>query len=207
MPKTPTAEPAAKKTTPPAHKAAAERPHKGLTQTQEEIADLASDILLNGGRREDLIPMLSGLLRHQRRRRSYTGPREYRSAEKAEQEVADYADSYKDQWYRDLAKLWPEKKVEVEDDSAGPTAVKAMVQADLRRWLRGHFEQFLTDTNGLEPIWLLNEVLEYVESTSGDLAEAFAQAIGSADTYVRVPVEHKKRIEEYVEFLTKEKSD
>lgn len=118
MPKTATAEASTKKGATTERKPTMERPHKGLTQTQEEIADLASDIQLNGGARQDLIPILSGLLRHQRRRRSYVQVCEHRSAEKAEQDAGDFADSYKDQWYRHLAKHWPEKKVEAgEDDS------------------------------------------------------------------------------------------
>jgi hypothetical protein len=40
---------AARKPATAERKVAVERPHKDLTQIQEEVADLASDILLNGG--------------------------------------------------------------------------------------------------------------------------------------------------------------
>jgi hypothetical protein len=65
-----TKNPGAKKPAAAERKPPIERPHKNLTQTQEEVANLASDILLNGGEREDVNLLLTALLRHRVRRRS-----------------------------------------------------------------------------------------------------------------------------------------
>jgi hypothetical protein len=52
-------------------KTAIERPHKYLIRIQEEVADLASDILLNGGAQEDVDSILTALLRHRYKRLSF----------------------------------------------------------------------------------------------------------------------------------------
>jgi hypothetical protein len=52
-----------KKQAPPARKPVSEKPQKDLTPAQEEVADLASDLLMNGGSQQDLDVLLTALFR------------------------------------------------------------------------------------------------------------------------------------------------
>ena len=188
--------------------AAVARPHKNLTQTQEQVADIASDILLNGGARQDLELLLGALARHHYRNQSFSrGPLESGSLSAAQLDAnaTAYATRLREDWYRDLAKHWPERKAEVEDSERGSATrpVTEMVRANIRASAQAQFEQFLTDTDGIEPVWLLNEILDNVNAGI-DMGEAIYSTMDRAEIYVRVPPEHKERIEEFVAFLQKE---
>ncbi|MGA8029385.1 MAG: hypothetical protein WB992_19765 [Bryobacteraceae bacterium] len=187
-----------------------ERPHKGLTQIQEELCYLASDILLNGGAQKDVSLMLTALLRHDWRRRSYTRPTEAgANAAVVDHGAQEYAARLVDDHHRRLASGWPAPKSKSKDGQDNPKlrTVTEMVRADILASLRQQFEDFLDDADGIEKVWLLNEVLEDVNSGI-DLPEAFYYAVRSIDElYVRVPWEHKKRIEEFVGLLEKEETN
>jgi len=190
---------------------AVERPHKNLTQIQEEVADIASDILLNGGARQDLELLLGALARHHYRNMSFSRGRLESgslSAAQLDASAREYATTIREDWYWDLSKHWPERKAEAEDSERASAArpVTEMVRANIRASAQAHFEQFLTDTDGIEPIWLLNEVLENFNS-GRDLGEAIWDAMDRAEIYVKVPYEHKDRIEEFVASLEKEEPD
>ena len=138
-------------------KTAVERPHENLTQTQEQVADIASDILLNGGAREDLELVLGALARHHYRNMSFSrGPVGCGSLSAAQLDAraTAYATRIREDWYRDLAKHWPGRKAEAEGSERLPVArpVTEMVRANIRASAQAQFEQFLTDTDGIEPI-------------------------------------------------------
>ena len=211
MPKTAIAVANTKKPATAERKTAVERPHKNLTQTQEEIADLASNMLLNGGARQDLDLLLTALARHQYRNMSFArGPldRGSSSADEINARAEERAALLTEDWYRDLARHWPEPKAEAEGFESGSVArpVTEMVSANIRASARQQFDQFLTDVHGIEPVWLVNEILENVNSGS-DMGEAIYYPMDRAEIYVRVPWEHRQRIEEFVAFLEKGESD
>ena len=200
-----------KKPAPAERKTAVERPHKNLTQTQEQVADIASDILLNGGAREDIELVLGALARNHYRNMSFArGPvgGGSLSAAQLDARATAYATRIREDWYRDLAKHWPERKAEAEGSERVPVArpVTEMVSANIRASARRQFEDFLTDARGIEPVWLLNEILENYNSEQ-DMGEAIYSPMDRAEIYVRVPPEHKERIEEFVAFLQKEETD
>jgi hypothetical protein len=53
-----------KKQAPPARRPTSVKPHRDLTPTQDEVADLPSDLIMNGGSEQDLNLFLRALLRH-----------------------------------------------------------------------------------------------------------------------------------------------
>jgi hypothetical protein len=84
--------------------------------------------------------------------------------------------------------------------------VTEMLSANIRASARQQFDRFLTDARGIEPVWLLNEILENYNSDQ-DMGDAIYSPMDRAEIYVRVPPEHKERIEEFVAFLQKEEAD
>jgi hypothetical protein len=205
MPKTATTTPSPKKTVTTQRSTAVERPHRNLTRIQEEVADIASDILLYGGSRQDLDLILTALARHNYMHMSFarhqSGPKPvelYKSAN-------EYANARREEWYRHLCQHWPETKAEAEDQQKNtePRPVTEMVRANIRESLRDAIDEILTDTDGIETIWLLNEIVSDIK-TGIDPGEAIYYAMDTAEIYVRVPRAHQKRIEEFVAFLEKE---
>jgi hypothetical protein len=185
-------------------KTAVERPHKDLTEVQEQVADLASDILLNGGAREDVDLLLKALLRHRIRRMSFNrGPWAIDAAE-SDRSANGSAILLADKVYQHLAKYWPEKKdgSEHRPTKPVPNTVAEMMRANVRQSLREEFDEFLTDEAGIEPVWLFNQVL-HLTNCGNDLVEHFCRIMDTAGIYVRVPWEHKERVKEFVAFLEK----
>lgn len=180
-----------------------ERPHKTLTRTQEEMADLASDLLLNGGAYDDVNLLLTALLRHQYRRYSFGGRSEYNSPEKQEQGAAQHAERRRPQHYMSLFTCWPKEAPIADGKPVLPKTVTEMVRANIRGSLEDAFDAFMTDSEGIEPCWLLNEILQDANN-EGDLAKGIHYALDQSTVYVRVPLKHHERIEEFVEFLEKE---
>jgi thymidylate synthase ThyX len=123
---------------------AIERPHKDLTEIQEEIASLASDILLNGGAREDVDLMLTALLRHRVRRTS--GGRHFQAEDpaKADQGANWSAQHLAERFYQGLAKHWPEKRPASADtpQKPAPTTVADLMRTNVRAHLIENFEEF-----------------------------------------------------------------
>jgi len=58
----------------------------------------------------------------------------------------------------------------------------------------------LNSVDGIEPVWVLNEVLEDVNNGE-DLGKAFHYALDHAGIYIRVPAEHEESVREYLEAL------
>jgi hypothetical protein len=58
---------------------------------------------------------------------------------------------------------------------------------------------------GVESCWLFNEVLGF-HNAGEDIVEEFCRIMDLQEVYVRVPWQHKKRIEEFVAFLEKERA-
>ena len=198
MPKTATAAPAAKKQTAPAP----ERPHKDLSPVQEEVADLASRILLNGGEREEVETFLRALALYQWKQKSFMkSPRINQSEDAAL--TSTRVTRTVDHWYLELAKHWPAKPsvTPARHYSEQPERpVTEMVRANIRESFKEEIDHFLTDREGIEPVWLLREVIEEVNAGQ-ELATAIWFAFDRADMYVRVPHRHKERIQEFAKFL------
>lgn len=183
----------------PAHqsKPAVERPHKGLTAIQEELADLASQIILYGGLRQDVELFLTALIRHQYRHRSFVLAEHAEIVAIRQQDIVRWVASA----YAELRKDWPATRgapATVEQPVA--STVAELVRANVRDSLRDQFERFLTDENGIESAWLLNEILQYVES-GDDLTKAIYHAMDRAHIYIRVPNIYAKQVREYLELL------
>lgn len=176
------------------------RPHKHLSATQEELADLASQMILDGGAQEDIELLLTALARHQYRNYSFNH---------LDGGLPDFARRCKERvplvlarWNADLRQDWARKEVEHESASVSTAKYKTitdMVRADIRRSIRSEFEQFLSDRE-VEPIWALNEILEYVNAGE-DLGTAIYYVMDRADIYIRVPDVYAKQVREYVELL------
>jgi hypothetical protein len=186
---------------------AAKRPHKDLTRTQEEIADIASNILLYGGAQQDVDLILTALARHQYMHLSFAKHAKGDDLAELYQKANEYAKIYRERWYRALCQHWPEKKDERDNKPASLSErpVTEMVRANIRESLRDRVERLLTDNNGIEAIWLLAEIVNDINN-GHEPGEAIWFALDRADMYVRVPRKHKKRIEEFVAFLEKEEA-
>ena len=192
--------PKAKQTkTPPA---ISERPHKNLSQSQEEIADICSDIVLNGGAREDVSTLLTILARHSYMHRSFARGRSRVDHEELAASAERYAARMNQEWYVDLAKHWSAQREETKDEPAqlGQRPVTEMVRANIRESLREAFDEFLADSDGIEPAWLLHEIID-VANGEKDLAIGIRYALRDSSIYVRVPAKLKARVEDFVKFL------
>ena len=86
-------------------KVVAERPHKGLTETQEELAELASDMLMNGGARDDMDSLLFALDQHWYRRGYARSDQSTVEIDKNIEERNRRHGTFVERWYRDLAKI------------------------------------------------------------------------------------------------------
>jgi hypothetical protein len=179
-----------------------EKPHKDLTSTQEEVAALASDIILNGGDRAEVIPFLAALQRYRFKRLSVVDS----SHTPAEWEEVAVSRGMKDAEadYQDLAHCWPDRAAAQPVGAADvpkPTTVKEMVFANVREELRDRLDQFLSDQAGLESFWLLNEILAYVHDAGYDLAQAFTTAMHSDKTYVRVSWSQADKVQGFIKLI------
>jgi hypothetical protein len=198
MPQTTTTQ-ITKKQAPLARKPTSVKPHRDLTPTQEEVADLASDLLINGGSQQDLYLLLTALFRHQYRKFSF-------AKEATEATVAARAEQWLHRSSQQIIKHWPEP-VEDPAKEPTPTTVKEIARTNVRRELQMQYEEFVTRTYGLEPIWMLNEILEYCTSGAYDLAKSFAVVMDADDTYVRVPWSQADKVRAFVELIAEKESN
>jgi hypothetical protein len=190
-----------KKQAPPARRPPSEKPQKDLTPTQEEIADLASDLIMNGGSRQDLDPFIRVLLRHQYRKFIH-------AQDASEATVNEYANRWCEQHALRLVKQWPEPIKRPAADDTKPKTVAEMARANVRHELRDHFEDsFAESTDGLEPLWMLNEILTYCTDTGYDLVKAFTAAMDLDDTYVRVPWSQADKVRALVALIAEKESE
>jgi hypothetical protein len=183
-----------KKQAPPARRPPSVKPHRDLTPTQDEVADLASDLIMNGGSQQDLSLFLRALLRH-----------EYRKHGFGKKASTDHIDATVSQWLdrssQRIMKQWPDPIEGSNVEGVKPKTVVEMAQANVRRELKDQFAEFLAREDGLEPIWLLNDILTYCTSAGYDLAEAFAVVMDADDIYVRVPWSQADKVRAFVKLL------
>jgi hypothetical protein len=193
-----------KKQAPPVHTPVSEKPHKNLTRIQEEVAELCSDLILSGGSRDDVLPFLAAAYRHKYRRFSHAD-----GAIALNDDAIAYGNTYVEDAYQHLVRRWPEpsEKPADDDDNSKRTTVKEIAQADLRSQLRKRFEKFLCDTEGLEAIWLWNEILiQYDGDAEIDFATAISKVVDNYDDYVRVHWEKADKVRKFAALLGDEEA-
>lgn len=192
-----------KKHTPPVHKPVSEKPHKNLTRIQEEVAGLCSDLLLTGGSRDDVMPFLAAAYRHKFRRSSYVaGDATWNN------HVILCGNNHAEDAYQHLVRRWPEptEKPAEDDDDAKRTTIKEIAQADLRNRLRTNFEKFLCNTDGVEALWLWNEILIQYADGEIDFADAISKVVDHYDDYVRVHWQKADKVRKFAELLGDEEA-
>jgi hypothetical protein len=185
----------------PARRPASEKPQRDLTPTQEEMADLASDLIMNGGSRQDLDPFVRVLLRHQSRKVFH-----------GEKDLEATVNGYANQWFEEhslrLVKQWPDPIKRPTADDTKPKTVAELAKANVRRELRDHFEDFFADAgDGVESLWMLNEILTYCTDTGYDLVKAFAVVIAEDDTYIRVPWSQADKVRAFTKLIAEKESE
>ena len=207
----PTATPsiATKKIAPATKAVRALPPHRELTQAQEEVVDLCCQLILHGGRRQEVIPFLTTLYRHQYLNRSFVGG-EWRTSEQWAAEAKDWAGVRAEEAFQSLVRQWPEPKKgsaeEATDKRPSPGTIKKIVQTDLRSRLSTQFKEFLSDTEGIEAIWCLNEILEFYNAESEDLIEAVSDVVDNHDCYIRVHMKDAKKVKEFAELVSSDRA-
>src|SRR5579884_2723715 len=147
----------------PTRTIALDRPHRDLTETEEEVADLASQMILYGGAREDVELLLTAVGRHRWRR--FTFNRASREADIDKSGEAYVIETVAD-WFQRLSSRWRNKlqpRTSPENPNFSRT-VTEMVRADIRRLVRRQLEDLLSNESGIETAWALNEILEWVNS-------------------------------------------
>jgi hypothetical protein len=190
-----------KKQAPPVRRPTIEKPQRDLTPTQEEMADLASDLIMNGGSRQDLDPFVRVLLRHQFRKFIC-------AQDTSEATVNEYANRWFEQHSVRLVKQWSDPIKRPTADDTKPKTVAELARANVRHELRDHFEDFFADArDGVEPLWMLNEILTYCTDTGYDLVKAFTAALDLDDTYVRVPWSQADKVRAFVKLIEEREAD
>jgi hypothetical protein len=161
-------------------------------------------MLMNGGTQTDVELLLRSLQQHEHRRfLSQFGKR--KTGAQIEQDVEEFSENHHDTAYRDLAKSWPDAKAPMAEADPGKKVVD-LVRCNIRSELRDSFEEFMADLNGVESAWLLNDILQNVNSGGeyADLAFSFDVAIDRSDeTYIRVPWNFRKKVREFIALLDK----
>lgn len=174
------------------------RPHKTLTSTQERVADLASRMILHGGDPEDIRILLIALARYESRIRCFN---------REEKELRERAMVTAARWQANLQQSWPKSNNQIAvSPELEATTVAEMVRADIRTRVRRHFEEFVSEKPGIEPIWLLNEILE-ITNSGEDMAKAIFYSLDDAGIYVRVPSQHEARVREFIALLDPESAN
>ena len=160
-----------------------------LTAIQIQAAELAADLIMNGGAHDDVSGLLYNLLAHRYRRitpdLSVLGPH--------------FVEHAWEEWYRDLSKHWPEK-ISL-PARPNPTEVVEMARENARRRLESIFFDDFMGSASPEDVYFLREILENCHNVGMSLPAAFAFETTSNSTYVSVPYKHVKLVEKYVELL------
>ena len=160
-----------------------------LTETQERVCELASDMILNGSDAKSIEMFLSGLVRHDRKRRY---PDLHGRDEAA---VTDTVSC----WTKALIRNWPNKKPDVERPE--PTTVTEMVCSNVRGELEQHFQDFMTTVGDLAEVYLLRDVLRDWYTQHNELGEAFSYQIDASHTYVKVSWKRHKQLRAFARAL------
>lgn len=139
---------------------ATDRPHRRLTQTQEEIADPASQMILYGGAEEDVEMFLTAIARHRLRHVQFST----RCGDKLDNSTRALAVEWAARWLRDLGSRWRKNEPStITGNSELARNVTEMVRADIRRFAQKQFEEFLSRADGIEPLWALRDILNEVQ--------------------------------------------
>lgn len=179
------------------------RASRELTELQEQVCDLAGDLIVNGGHEDDVDELLFAVMAHFWRRRFPDYPR---SQEEREKNAVDFAEKHRASWLKRLARHWPEEPTPRAVEPL-PQTVSEMVRANDRGVLKERFEDFMREVEGLADIHLLSDVLNDWSGGNNQLPEAFAYQIGRSDTYVKVPQAYLEQVQKLVQVLTEGKSD
>ncbi|MGI8745979.1 MAG: hypothetical protein ACR2NN_26045 [Bryobacteraceae bacterium] len=171
-------------------------PGRELTETQQTACDLAADLIINGGDEDDVHQLLWGILGHNFRRRFPGWPSDPAERDK---KAEDHILALKGRWYAKLAKQWSEPIARRKRPI--PNTVGEMARDNARRRLERVFYEDYVGGAPTEDVYLLQEILEDAYGSGKSLPDAFAYKIGADHTWVKVPDEHVKRVEQFIELV------
>jgi hypothetical protein len=171
------------------------------SELQLLVSNLASELIMNGGRRADVENLIRGLAGHD----FYLS---FHNNEYADPENREISEGEVDHWFKRLSCEWPKKKREPSDLPL--TTVSDQVRANVRGEIRDGIEWFMA-RGRMHELYLMREVLRGFEGTTrgadSDMAESvlaseFMYEVGrGGETYVKVPRRFIGLIEEYVALL------
>ncbi|MGI8746556.1 MAG: hypothetical protein ACR2NN_29065 [Bryobacteraceae bacterium] len=173
-----------------------EVPGLNLTETQQTVCDIAADLIINGGDEDDVHQLLWGILGHNFRRQFPGWPSDPAERDK---KAEDHILALKPRWYAALAKQWPEPIARRKRPI--PNTVAEMARDNARRRLERLFYEDYVGGAPTEDVYLLQEILEDAYGSGMSLPDAFAYEIGADDTWVKVPREHVKRVEQFIKLV------
>ena len=175
-----------------------------LTPIQQHVADLASDLVMNGGHPADVDRLLIASIAHDQERQFPDYPQD---PQKRRQEAEAVARERLADWRLRLSRAWREPSAAPERPL--PSTVSEMARESARETLENHCYDFLR-TASMEQIYLLRDVMNYWESSrrgpdddsiESPLAEGFLFVLGSRDTFVRIPQKHLEHVRSFVAML------
>lgn len=170
------------------------RPPK-LPEIQEQIAELASDLIMNGGDRRSVDKLLEAVIRHSTLRRFSTFKDQTCREELAEQHAAEWRAG----WYRRLARHWPENSPAIQ--KAKTVTITDLLASNVRLDVESSFQSFIRNVEGFTDLFLLRDILRDVDSGNGELGEAFAHQLAQCHTYVKVSWKYADRVREFARLL------
>lgn len=199
--------PAAAPKAPPAPiaPAAAVRP---LTNIQELLVDQLGNIILQGGKQDEVELLIQAALLHQWRLR--LSAVEILTEEKITVEAYEHASSWAQDWTRQLIQSWQQSAASSDPDATPDRNITELLREDVRGRLESRFEEFLAAAIP-EEIRFLESVLADWDSSSLhsidelqlEIANSFEREIGRNVRYVRVPWKLRDKVISFVELLTK----
>jgi len=180
------------------------RPAIELTPIQQHVADLASDLIINGGHPADVDRLLIASIAHDQERQFPDFPQD---SQKRRQEAETVARERLADWRLRLSRAWREPSAA--PGRPLPTTVTEMARESAREALENQCYDFLRAAN-MGQIYLLSDVMDYWESShlgpdddsiECPLAEGFMYVLGSRDTFVRIPQKHLEHVRSFVAML------
>ena len=167
-----------------------------LSETQIQLAEIASDMIANGGNEVDMGLLLNACMGHQYRRR--VGETDQESVEK-------YADKNTDRLLPLLAKQW--RRPAPESMTVTPNTVAELVAANVRQTTREYLTEFFRVAD-LQDMWLLKDILSAFEGTDdAHLGDAFANRLANSDVYMKVNQKDQMRVESILLILEDVRKD
>ncbi len=180
----------------------ASKPQPEITAMQDLLCDLAGDLIMNGGDRQDSEPFLRALARHQWRLRFPNYPID---AEQRDKRTGDDEERSFDEWFRKYTAGLPDNPREVSLPEVRKDRVLTItdrIRDNIRQHLAERMAEFLRRASP-EDLSLMREVLMFWGCNGGPLQAGYdVQSIVLADameneiqrhetdgTYIRVPEE------------------